>query len=126
MVERQFWKLNREAIAGNGKLDFWRMADVARDAVEASWKLLALRIPVHRRDLLRFITSCHDLEVELGRRSKAPYHERLCLFGCGEVEDECHFLFRCEAHQDRRNDLIEKLRKSRRRLPDLEFNMEAV
>ena len=114
IVKVHFRKLNREAITKNGKLDFWRLADVERDFGYS--KLLNLRIPVHRRDLIRFVTSGHELEVETGRRTGRPHQERLCPFGCGKVENEEHFLYSCEAHEGRRQELNIKLGKIGREL----------
>ena len=52
------------------------------------------------------------LRIETGRfqRPRQPAEQRLCLI-CenGEVEDEAHFLLRCEAYSPERQGLFEKL-----------------
>ena len=47
-------------------------------------------------------TSSHNLQIEMGRRTRTPKEERKCI--CGEVEDEEHFSLRCNLYTDiRRN-----------------------
>ena len=43
----------------------------------------------------RFRTSSHRLRVELGRWSRTPQEQRVCVCGTGEVQDEAH-LFVCQ------------------------------
>jgi hypothetical protein len=54
-----------------------------------------------RRFLAKFRTSCHNLEIEIGRRHNIPKEERFCSL-CGlenhKVEDEYHFLLECNAY----------------------------
>ena len=62
-----------------------------------------------RRDFARLRTSCHALEIEVGRYRDVPRHERickLCTMGC--VEDEAHFLVSCPYFKDARKDIYSK------------------
>ena len=43
-------------------------------------------------------TSSHNLQIEMGRRTKTPKEERKCR--CGEVEDEEHFTLNCDLYAD--------------------------
>ena len=47
----------------------------------------------------RLRTSSHNLKVEMGRRSRTPREQRLCVCGNG-VEDEEHFLVDCLLYDD--------------------------
>ena len=74
---------------------------------------LSLPIPMRlRRDLARFRTTSHNLEVEMGRHTNISYEDRLCQL-CGRsnifaVEDEFHVVFDCEAYNDIRRVYIDK------------------
>ena len=52
-------------------------------------------------------TGVLPLSIETGRFSNIPLEYRLCLL-CNEdnVEDECHFLFRCTLYSDLRSTFI--------------------
>ena len=62
----------------------------------------------------RLRTSSHNLQVEMGRRSRTPPEQRVCVCGNG-VEDEEHFLAGCLLYDDIRrkhcvrNMLVEEL-----------------
>ena len=74
---------------------------------------LSLPIPRRlRRDLARFRTASHNLEVEMGRHNNVSFEDRLCKL-CGRsniftVEDEFHVVFHCEAYNDIRHVYIDK------------------
>ena len=54
----------------------------------------------------------NDLRIETGRYEKLEVEERICIFcESGEVEDERHFLCRCEAWKDEREVILRKVRK---------------
>ena len=73
---------------------------------------LSLPIPMRlRRDLARFRSTSHNLEVEMGRHN-ILFEDRLCQL-CGRsnifvVEDEFHVVFDCEAYNDIRCVYINK------------------
>ena len=46
-------------------------------------------------------TSSHNLQIEMGRRTRTPKEERKCL--CCAIEDEEHFLLRCNLYKDIRD-----------------------
>ena len=74
---------------------------------------LSLPIPMRlERDLARFRTTSHNLEVEMGRHNNISFEDRLCQL-CGRsnifaVEDEFHVVFHCEAYNDIRHVYIDK------------------
>ena len=43
-------------------------------------------------------TSSHNLQIEMGRRTRTPKEDRKCM--CGEVEDEDHFALNCDLYAD--------------------------
>jgi hypothetical protein len=54
----------------------------------------------------------NDLRIETGRYEKLEEEERICIFcKSGEVEDERHFLCRCEAWKDEREVVLREVRK---------------
>ena len=65
----------------------------------------------------KLIISAHNLEIEQGRYTNTPRHERICKWcklsiGSEIVEDENHFLHDCELYNDLRLKLISNLNKS--------------
>ena len=61
--------------------------------------------------------SAHNLEIEQGRYTNTPRHERICKWcklsiGSEMVEDEHHFLHDCDLYNDLRLKLISNLNKS--------------
>ena len=57
----------------------------------------------------RLRTSSHNLKLEMGRRSRTPREQRLCVCGNG-VEDEEHFLVKCLLYDDiRRKHGVQKM-----------------
>jgi hypothetical protein len=63
-----------------------------------------------RQAITRLRTSSHDLEIEKGRYLKIKEAERICKqCKTGEVEDECHFLIKCEAYSDERQALFKSI-----------------
>ena len=62
-----------------------------------------------RISLTRFRTSCHRLQIEIGRYTvpKTPVNDRLCM-NCSDnlVEDEIHLLLVCSKFNDLRKNYI--------------------
>lgn len=59
------------------------------------------------RSMARFRLGAHNLRVERGRYSHAPYIRRTCLRcgpDCNHVDDEHHLLFQCNSTQHLRSD----------------------
>lgn len=57
--------------------------------------------------------SAHKLYIERGRytKPKTPIEKRLCLFcNLNEVEDEFHFLMKCDLYSQLRSPFLDKLR----------------
>ena len=46
----------------------------------------------------------NKLRIDSGRRKKIPRVERVCFFGCEEVEDESHVLLSCWMYDDLRRE----------------------
>jgi hypothetical protein len=71
------------------------------DRYEAEAYLVLLEIFYDRQILAQMRTGSNFLQIELGRRSKTPQNERMCTCcNTNEVEDEHHFVFKCEAFKD--------------------------
>jgi hypothetical protein len=104
-ILQKFINLNQKEIADDGKLGLWRMIGPRFDLTFAKM----VTVSEHRRDLLRLLSSTHALEVETGRRNRIAAAEPKCNCGMGEVGDELHFLFRCQANGTRREALKRKL-----------------
>ena len=49
----------------------------------------------NRQLLIKFRTSDHPLEIDLGRYKKIPRHQRLCKT-CKVLDDEIHFFLQCQ------------------------------
>ena len=65
-----------------------------------------------RNSLARFRTSCHNLEIEVGRHSypSIPANERLCrVCACNTVEDEIHLLLHCQGYAQERADFLNSI-----------------
>ena len=66
-----------------------------------------------RKSLTRLRTSSHRLNIELGRYKNIPRSGRICLrCDSGEIDDEIHFLFKCNTYNTQRNHLFETIEKS--------------
>ena len=59
-----------------------------------------------RRLFARIRSGTSLLRIEHGRGKGIPRSERKCWFGCGQVEDEYHFLMSCPIYDDLRQDII--------------------
>ena len=74
-----------------------------------------------RRVMVMIRGGTNDLRIETGRYEKWEKEERVCIFGeSGEVEDEKHFLCRCEAWKDERELVLKEVRKLKVRMSELE------
>ena len=65
-----------------------------------------------RNSLTRFRTSCHNLEIELGRHSSPliPANERLCcVCACNTVEDKIHLLLHCQSYAQECADFLNSI-----------------
>ena len=64
----------------------------------------------YRRALTRLRVSAHKLNIEIGRQRRPyiPRHQRLCLYcNCGDIDDEIHFLLKCNFHAEARHSLFQ-------------------
>ena len=79
------------------------------------------------RRLTKFRLSAHRLLIETGRYKGIPRNERLCE-RCllGEVEDEFHFLFKCQKLDFQRTQLLEVIHKSCPNLPKLKHRDQLI
>ena len=65
-------------------------------------------IRAHRIALSRLQTSCHQLEIEVGRHHKPPIpeNERICKYcSTSSIDNETHFLLECPATDSLRQTL---------------------
>ena len=53
-----------------------------------------------RPSLAQIRTCHHDLEIERGRYRNIPRDQRLCKICLNKVEDEYHFILRCNGYND--------------------------
>jgi len=66
--------------------------------------------PALRRHITQIRTSGHTLRIKTGRygQQRLGRFERRCqVCGSGDIEDEFHFVFKCEAYADKRHVYIE-------------------
>lgn len=63
-----------------------------------------------RKNLCKFRISAHQLQIEKGRYQGLLLNHRICQnCSSGEVEDEIHFLFRCQKYKDEREILMKSI-----------------
>ena len=74
----------------------------------------------HRSILAQFRTGILPLAVETGRYTNIPLEYRLCTF-CKDnvIEDECHFLFKCQQYNELRTTFLSEIREK-----DANFNQK--
>ena len=53
-----------------------------------------------RKEMARIRSGTNELRIETGRYNDLRKEERRCWFGCDEIEDEEHFLLRCNMYED--------------------------
>ena len=67
----------------------------------------------HRSIIAQFRTGILPLAVETGRYNNIPIEYRLCTFCENDaVEDECHFLFKCQLYDDLREEFLSQIRET--------------
>merc|ERR1711994_104095 len=62
-----------------------------------------------RKQMARIRSGTNDLKIETGRHEGLDREARKCWFGCGEVEDEEHFVMKCMMYDDLRSDSMESI-----------------
>jgi len=107
-VETKKWK---EEIAKKPKLHYYQRI---KEELEMENYLLEEKNAYHRKLFTLFRVGAYPLRIETGRWSQEEKEYRFCL-KCmnGEVEDEPHFLFKCEAYDVPRRELYKSLKKER-------------
>ena len=70
--------------------------------------LSEIRNAKHRQKLSKFRLSNHKLLIETGRHMKLPKTERICPICKEGIEDELHFLVRCNFYESERKSLLDK------------------
>ena len=68
---------------------------------------LAIEDEGGRKELARLRSGTNELREEKGRREGLGRGERICWFGCEEVENEQHFLKECWMYEDLREEAME-------------------
>lgn len=74
--------------------------------------LLYVKDKRYQRAITKLRVSSHQLYIETGRhlRPLVPRQDRICIFcNSGEIDDEMHFLLRCEFHSESRRLLASEL-----------------
>ena len=61
----------------------------------------------HRISLSRLRLSSHRLMIETGRHKKIAASERFCSFCRTQIEDEIHFVIKCQIYDALRKPLVE-------------------
>ena len=102
----------------NGQKSTWKKSQNLAKNRQKAWAiahredyLVEVSNIKHRISLTKLRISDHSLHIETGRYTK-PYtesHERICNLCKKEVEDEKHFLLRCEVFNDERAKLISNI-----------------
>ena len=69
--------------------------------------LVQIRNTKHRQTLSKFRLSNHKLMIEVGRHMKVPKEDRICEVCKNGVEDEIHFLIKCQLYEAGREPLFE-------------------
>ena len=69
-----------------------------------------INVPKYRISITKIRASSHDLEIERGRytRPKTDPNQRLCSW-CFEIEDEEHFITKCQINAHERQNLYVKI-----------------
>ena len=62
-----------------------------------------------RRIMTSIRSGANQLRIDSDRRKKVPRNERVCWFGCEEIEDESHVLLRCWMYDDLRKDFASRI-----------------
>ena len=83
-----------------------------KSLLEPEKYLSCVNIWKYRKDLARFRTSSHNLEIEKGRHEGILLENRLCKYceirGNFVIEDEYHFLLKCPKYATLRDTYIER------------------
>ncbi len=53
-----------------------------------------------RKEMAKIRSGTNELRIETGRYEDLREEERQCWFGCDEIEDEEHFLMKCNMYDD--------------------------
>ena len=61
----------------------------------------------HRQQLTKFRLSNHKLRIEVGRHMNLPKEERICEMCNKGIEDEIHFLVKCDFYKTLRKPLYD-------------------
>ena len=84
-----------KAIAGRSKYQTYLAVNPGLETPQIYSKV---RDRKQRCMLAKLRTSSHNLQIEMGRRTRTAREERRCQ--CREVEDEQHFLQECQNYRD--------------------------
>ena len=105
-LEEMYHQTWRSELRNKTKLNNY---SVLADGSQPANHLTANLSKIKRSLISRLRSGSLQLEVERGRFSSVPRDERICKL-CGvEVEDELHFLFKCEIYRETRKRLYRKV-----------------
>ena len=91
---------------------FYFLMEIKRDFIEEPFLNVVQNFDA-KRDYFKFRTSNHSLFIETGRYCNPiiPREHRFCnLCKTNEVEDEIHFLFKCNIYSELRKTFLDRLR----------------
>ena len=88
---------------GSSKL---RTYSLIKQSIGKEHYLSTIRNPKTRRTLSKFRLSNHKLRIESGRVEGLKCEERICQICSSDVEDETHFLVKCELYKDQREKIF--------------------
>ena len=84
-----------------------RTYNLVKKQIGTETYLQSIRNVNYRVSLSKFRLSNHKLMIEIGRHLKLPKSERLCHSCVNEIEDEIHFLIKCDLYTTHRKPLFE-------------------
>ena len=107
IIENHYIESWREKLQDTEKFPILRTYRLFKTGFECESYLCLIKNIKFRTAIVKFWTSYHNLEVERGRHANpiTPLESRLC-FICHEIEDEIHFIMRCQLFETERLHLL--------------------
>lgn len=87
---------------------------------------LSISSPRERNLLTKFRISAHKLEIETGRYQGIKAENRICKLCKKEVEDEIHFLLKCEVLQQDREKILSNIENKYQNLKNIDHQSKFI